>query len=142
MNLPPDVQFDEKVRLLSWRPHGLINESAVNKIIATLGEMEARFFEPFNRFTDTSAAEAADLNFKYIFHVSLFRRLSYRGPPIKSAILATTETHLHYSKLHAILTQGSPIKVRIFQEFDDAAAWLGVPIELLQARGASRGAET
>jgi hypothetical protein len=132
MKLPPDIEFCEKVRLLIWRPHGLINESAVNKIITTLGEMEASSAKPFNRFSDTSAAEAVDLNFKYIFHVSLFRRLSYRGPPIKSAILATTEAHLHYSKLHALLTQGSPIKVRIFQEFDAAATWLGVPIDLLQ----------
>jgi hypothetical protein len=142
MKLPADVQFDEKVRLFIWRPQGLINESTVNKIITTLGEMEARFFEPFNRFSDTSAAEAADLNFKYIFHISLFRRLSYRGPPIKSAILATTETHLHYSKLHAILTQGSPIKVRIFQELAAAATWLAVPVDLLQARSASQKAET
>ena len=141
MKLPPDVQFDDKVRLFIWRPHGLIDESAVNKIITTLGEMEARFFEPFNRFSDTSAAEAADLNFKYIFHVSLFRRLSYRGLPIKSAILATTETHLHYSKLHAILTQGSPIKVRVFQELAAAADWLEVPIDLLQARPGSKETE-
>jgi len=142
MKLPPDVQFDEKVRLFIWRPQGLINESAVNKIITILSDMEASLAEPFNRFSDTSAAEAADLNFKYIFHVSLFRRFSYRGLPIKSAILATTQTHLHYSKLHAILTQGSPIKVRIFQKFDAAAAWLGVPIDLLQAPGTSKEAET
>ncbi len=138
MKLPPDVQFDEKVRLFIWRPHGLIDESAVNRIITILGEMEAGSAEPFNRFSDTSAAEAVDLNFKYIFHISLFRRLTYRGLPIKSAILATTETHLHYSKLHAILTQGSPIKVRIFQELDAAAAWLKVPIDLLLAQGASK----
>jgi hypothetical protein len=41
MKLPPDVQFDEKVRLFIWRPHGLIDESAVNRIITILGEMEA-----------------------------------------------------------------------------------------------------
>ena len=76
MKLPPDVQFDEKVRLFIWRPHGLIDESAVNRIITILGEMEAGSAEPFNRFSDTSAAEAVDLNFKYIFHVSLFRRAS------------------------------------------------------------------
>jgi len=142
MKLPPDVEFHEDIRLLIWKPRGLINESAVNKIITVLGEMEASSAEPFNRFSDTSAAEAVDLNFGYIFHVSLFRRFSYRGLPIKSAILATSETHLHYSKLHAILTQGSPIKVRIFQELDAAAAWLGVPIDLLQAQGNSKKAET
>jgi len=35
--------------------------------------------------------------------------------------------------LHALLTQGSPIKVRVFQNREQAAQWLGVPIELLAA---------
>lgn len=137
MKLPSDVGFDEEAHLLIWRPRGAINEAAVNKIINLLGEMEASSGQPFNRFSDTSAAEAVDLNFRYIFHVSLFRRLSYRGQPVKSAILATTETHLHYSKLHALLTQGSPIKVRIFQELEPIANWLNVPIDLLRAPAVS-----
>ena len=57
---------------------------------------------------------------------SLF--LSYAGrPPVKSAIL----TLAHYSKLHEMLTRGSSIKVRIFEEREAAAKWLGVPVELL-----------
>ena len=132
MKLPPNVRFDEEVRLLIWRPVGMINEAAVSKIISVLDDLEAGYAKPFNRFSDTSLADAIDLNFKFIFHVSLFRRLSYRGPPIKSAILATTETHLHYSKLHALLTQGSPIKVRVFQERADVAKWLGVSVKTLE----------
>jgi hypothetical protein len=31
--------------------------------------------------------------------------------------------------LHSVLTQGSPIKVRVFQDCEEAAQWLGVPIE-------------
>ena len=38
---------------------------------------------------------------------------------------------IHYGKLHAVLTQGSPITVRIFQDRKEAAGWLGVPIERL-----------
>jgi len=54
-------------------------------------------------------------------------------PPIKSAILATDSTMLHYARLHALLTQGSPIKVRIFEDRAEAAEWLEVPVELLAA---------
>jgi hypothetical protein len=36
--------------------------------------------------------------------------------------------------LLALLTQGSPIKVRIFQDRKEAAEWLGVPIERLAAK--------
>jgi hypothetical protein len=45
---------------------------------------------------------------------------------------------IHYGKVHALLTQGSPIKVRVFQDRKEAARWLGVPIELL-ITGASGG---
>jgi hypothetical protein len=54
------------------------------------------------------------------------------GWPAKSAILVTREELLHYSKLHQILTQGSQIQVRIFQERADAAKWLGVSLETLE----------
>jgi hypothetical protein len=102
-----------------------------------IGELEHSLQEPFNRFFDAVDADAVDLNFKYIIHVSLYRRLVYGNrPPIKSAILATDATMTHYSRLHALLTQGSPIKVRVFQDRKEAAQWLGVPIERLTPNSA------
>ena len=134
MNLPPDVQFLEEVPLLIHRPRGSLNEAAVNKILSVIGDLEATHEEPFNRFFDTIAADDVELNFRYIIHVSLYRRLTYANrPPIKSAVLATDSTMIHYARLHAVLTQGSPIKVRIFQDRGEAAEWLTVPVELLLA---------
>jgi hypothetical protein len=134
MQLPSDVEFHEDSRLLIWRPHGLLDESAVNKVVAVLNDLEAKLEAPFNRFSDTLAADEVELNFKHIIQVSLHRRLSYAGhPPVKSAILATDSTILHYARLHAILTQGSPINVRVFQDCQKAADWLGVSVELLAA---------
>ena len=97
-----------------------------------MGKEEAASDKPFNRFTDASLVESVDLNFRYIFHISLFRRLSYIGWPVKSAILVTREDLIHYGKLHQILTQGSSIQVRIFQERIATAKWLGVSLELLE----------
>ena len=133
MKLPPaDIQFHEHVRLLVWRPRGLLNEAALKHIVTLIGDLESKSGNPFNRFTDTLAADAIDLNFGYVFHTSLFRRLSYTGrPPVKSGILVSGPTRVHYSKMHAMLTQGSPIKVRIFEQREAAAKWLGVPVELL-----------
>ena len=133
MKLPPaDIQFHEDVRLLVWRPRGLLNEAALKHIVTLIGDLESKSGNPFNRFTDALAADAIDLNFRYVFHTSLFRRLSYTGrPPVKSAILVSGPTRAHYSKMHAMLTQGSSIKVRIFEEREAAAKWLGVPVELL-----------
>ena len=75
------------------------------------------------------------LNFRYVIHVSLHRRLAHKGrAPVKSAILATDSTVVHYARLLGLLTQGSSIKVQVFQDRKEAAQWLGVPIELLTAK--------
>ena len=109
MKLPSDIQFHEDIRLLVWRPRCLLNQAAVNKII----------------------------NFEYIIRVSLYRRHVYAGrPPVKSVILATDSTLIHYGKVHAVLTQGSPINVRVFQDRKEAAKWLNVPIERLTPNSA------
>ena len=76
LKLPPNLLFHQDLRLIVWRPRGVLNETAVNRIIAFLGKLEAASSKPFNRFTDTLAVDAVDLTFKYIFQVSLFRRLS------------------------------------------------------------------
>ena len=129
MKLPPDVEFHDDIRLLIYCPRGVIDEAAVKKVVSVLEDLEARLEKPFNRFSDTLAADEVELNFKYVIQVSLCRRLSYAGrPPVKSAILATDSTMIHYARLHALLTQGSPINVRIFQDRNEAAAWLGVPM--------------
>ena len=132
IKLPPDVEFHDDVRLLVWRPRGLVNREAVNRIITVIGELETTSKEPFNRFSDTVGADAVDLNFEYIIQVSLYRRAFYgKRPPIKSAILASDATLVHYGRVHALLTHGSPIKARVFQDRKEAARWLGVPIDLL-----------
>jgi hypothetical protein len=132
MKLPPDVQFHEDVRLLVWKPHTVLNEAALKHITQLIGDLEATSDKPFNRFTDTQALEAIDLNFRYVFDFALFRRLSYAGrPPVKSAILVSSLALAHYSKLHEVLTRHSSIKVRIFEEREVAAQWLDVPVELL-----------
>jgi hypothetical protein len=111
-----------------------MSEESVNTIVSVIGDLEAKLQEPFNRFFDTLRHDEVELNFRYVIQISLHRRLSYTGrPPIKSAILATDSAIIHYAKLHAVLTQGSPIKVRVFQDRKEAADWLGVPTELLVA---------
>ena len=137
MIFPPDVKFHEDVRLLVYRPRGLIDEAAVNKIISVIEDLEAETQEPFNRFSDTSETHEVELNFRYVIEVSLHRRLAYAGrAPVKSAILANDSTIIHYARLLVLLTQGTSIKVQVFQDREQAARWLGVPIELLMAQTA------
>src|SRR4029453_19032801 len=135
MKLSPWVEFHEDIHLLIYRPQGVIDEAAVKKVVSVLEDLEARLEKPFNRFSDTLAADEVELNFKNVIEFSLCRRLSYaRHPPVKSAILATDSTMIHYARLHALLTQGSPINVRVFKDRREAADWLGVPIERLEMK--------
>ena len=132
VQLLPYVEFYEDIHLFVYRPIGLMSEESVNKIVSVIEDLEAKVQEPFNRFFDTLGHDEVELNFRNVIQISLHRRLSYAGrPPIKSAILATDSTIIHYGKLHAVLTQGSPINVRIFKDRNQAAQWLGVPVELL-----------
>ena len=136
MPLPPDFEFHDHIGLLIHRPRGVLNKAAINKIISLIGELEFTLKKPFNRFLDTVAADAVDLNLEYIRRVSLYRRRFYGNrPAIKTAILATDSTMADYGRLHATLTEGSPINVRVFQNRKEAAEWLGVPPELLAAKG-------
>jgi hypothetical protein len=130
--LPPDVEFYEDIGLLVYRPRGILDRAAINKIISVIGELEFNSERPFNRFLDTVAADAVDLNVEYIRGVSSYRRRFYGDrPAIKTAILATNATAANYGRLHASLTEGSPINVRVFQDRNEAARWLGVAVEVL-----------
>src|SRR2546430_5066994 len=138
MTLPPDIEFHEDIRLLIYRPRGSLNEASVNKIVNVIENLEARLKEPFNRFFDTLSHDEVELNYQYVIQISLHRVLSYLDrPPVKSAILATDSTIAHYCQLHAIITEDSPINVRIFRERGEAAKWLGVPIERVTVKFAA-----
>jgi len=57
MKLPPELEFHEDIHLLIYRPHGVIDEAAVKKVVSVLEDLEARLEKPFNRFSDTLAAD-------------------------------------------------------------------------------------
>jgi hypothetical protein len=139
MKFPPDIEFHKDIRLFIYRPKGLINEAEINRVIGVIEGIEAASQQPFNRFSDTSETHEVELNFHYVIQASLHRRLSHKGrAPVKSAILATEPTLVHYARLLVVLTEGSSIKVRVFADRKDAAQWLGVPLELLTAKAIGR----
>jgi hypothetical protein len=47
--LPAEVQFHEDVRLFVWRPRGVLDEAALNKVLGYLEDLEAKLQAPFNR---------------------------------------------------------------------------------------------
>jgi len=135
MELPADVEYVEDSNLFIWRPRGVLNEGLVNNIVVFVRKQEETLGRPFNRFIDLSAVDTVDLNFDYVFHIALYRRLSYAGSKVKSAFYVSSPDAKHYAKLHALLTDHSPLQVSIFTDRAAAAKWLGIPIELLMPKG-------
>jgi hypothetical protein len=132
LKLPAYVLFRKDLSLILWRPRGILDESTVNEIVEFIETVEKRNGQPLNRFVDLSGLDAVDLNFEFVFHVALGRRLSAAPKPaVKSAFYVTSPDTTHYAKLHAVLTDYSPLHVALFTDRVAAAKWLGVPLEAL-----------
>jgi len=132
MELPPDISFRKDFSVVLWKPRGVLNEEMVNEAVVFIEKAERKTIKPFHRFTDLSALDMVDLNFKFVFQVALFRRLSVMPKPsVKSAFYVTSKAAAHYPKLHALLTDFSPLDVSLFTSRAEAAKWLGVPVDVL-----------
>ena len=61
-----------------------------------------------------------------------FARLSAASRlAVKSAFYVTSPDSVHYVKVHAMLTDYSPLHVALFSDRAAAAKWLDVPLEAL-----------
>ena len=130
VKLPEHVLYRKSLSLMLWKPRGVLDEALVKEMVAFIGTVEKRASKPFNRFIDLSALDMVDLNFKFVFHIALHRRLSYaKYPAIKSAFYVTSQATTHYAKLHAMLTDYSPLEVKLFTDLANAAKWLDVSVE-------------
>jgi hypothetical protein len=134
LKLPAHVLFRKDLSLILWRPRGILDESTINEMVEFIETVEKRNSQPLNRFMDLSALDAVDLNFKFVFHVALERRLSAAPrPALKSAFYVTSPATTHYAKLHAMLTDYSPLDVTLFTDRVAVAMWLDVPLGALSA---------
>src|SRR5436190_17859653 len=95
-----------------WKPHGILDQALVNEIVAFVEAAEERAQKPFNRFADLLALDAVDLNFRFVFHTALHRRLAFESyPPLNTAFYVTSPATTHYAKSHAMLTDDSALQV-------------------------------
>ena len=132
MKPPPDVVFHRAQRLMVWIPHGVMDQQRIEQLVDALAHEEALAQTYFNRFSDFSNIERVNLDFDYVFNAALLRRLTHAsGPKVKSALVVTSLEAMHYSKLYATLTEHSSLRVRLFNNREAAASWLGYPADLL-----------
>jgi hypothetical protein len=131
--LPAGVIFHEDIDLLVWKPVGIVTKPIVNTILSFLDHHETVHPRPFDRFTDTSVQEAMELNHEYVFQVALYRRMIFADrPPAKSAFYVIKPEIAEFIRIHAMVSNRSPLKVAMFEHYQAAATWLGVPLKRLQ----------
>ena len=128
--LQTGILFQQDLHLMVYRPRGILGEKDVETIVAELEHLEDAADQPFYRYTDLSKIDAVDLRFEFIFRISLHRRRVYaKHPPTKSAFLVTSPATTRVARTHAILSDHSPLRVKLFKEIEPAAKWLGVSTE-------------
>ena len=133
MKLLPWISFHHDHHLMIARPRGILNEAHVEQTVAMLEELEEKADRPFNRYSDLSKLDAIDLDFNFIVRIALHRRLVYaKYPPVKSAFFVTSPAAARVVKTHALVTDHSPLEVKMFKEVKAAAEWLGVSVDELE----------
>ena len=131
--LLPNVLFHHDLNLMVFIPRGILTDKRLDAVIEMLEREEDRADKPFNRFADLSKLDVVDVDFKSMFRFSLHRRLAYcKRPLVKSAIYVTSEATAHIVKIHVLLTDYSPLKVKMFEDRAEAAKWLSVSLETLK----------
>ena len=119
-------------RLETWFPVGVLDIAMATFMVHYIGFEEAVADKPFNRYSDLTKLTAIHLDFKEITELVAMRRASCDdGPPVKSAILATSASVYGVARMFAALMELSPIEVRVFRSVEDAASWLEVPVVAL-----------
>lgn len=119
-----------------YRPRGILTEHSLVKLVEFLEAAEDQAKAPFRRFTDLSKLDALDIDFKTMIRLSLHRRTSYsKRPSVKSAFYVTSPASARVVKVHVLLTDHSPLQVKMFTELTAAAKWLDVARSVLESQG-------
>lgn len=117
--------------LVTWHPRGVYDDELADRIIEFMESKERILGEPFNRFTDLTGLERVDLSLEHVFKCAERRRKGYRGAKVKSAFFAVRMLPFSIARIYQELMEGSSIDVCVFRDRAEAAAWLGVPVGIL-----------
>src|SRR3954466_15426273 len=132
LKLPPDAIFHHDLRLMVFRPRGVLSEKRIRTVVKMLDDAEKKAAKPFNRFSDLSHLFAVDMDVEAILGVSLHRQVTYATPaPVKSAFYVTTDAVTRIAKIHRLVMKSSYLDVKVFETIGRAARWLRVQQDIL-----------
>jgi len=127
------TRFHADLRLETWYPEGVLDGPMAAFMANCISFEERMVGVPFNRFTDMSGLTAIHLDFMEIADLATQRREAYgHGPAVKSAFFAPQRPAYGVARMFAALMEESPIDAQVFRRVEDAAQWLGVPVETIR----------
>jgi len=128
------TKFHPELKLETWYPEGLMDGETITFMIGYIGFAERVLDEPFHRFADLSKVTGVHLDFMELADAATERSRAYSGrPAVQSAFFAPSFQTYGLAGMFAALMEPSPIAVRAFRKLENAAQWLGVPVEALHA---------
>ena len=128
------IHMVENDRLMVGRLEGILDAGTTEGIVEFIEIKEAQVETGFNRFCDLSRMESIQLSCEDIHQLAGRRREHNPNDiKVKSAILATNPLAFGIARMYEQLLNSPRIEVRVFDDLQGAAAWLGVPRNCLTA---------
>ena len=129
---PADLRAYPAHNLVAWQPQGILGDQLLDDIGEWLCHIE-KTSAPFNRFVDLSRLTEVVVRTRHVFKFARHRAEHYAGvSPVKSALFSEDWLTFGIAQLYEMLMKETPIDARAFHDRAKAAAWLGVPPEVLK----------
>ena len=130
----PHTRYHAAWRLSTWHPRGVLDDALLDQVVAFIVSKEHVAELPFDRFTDFNGLTEIHLKVGHVFDIVHDRREEDAArAPVKSAFFADKIVAFGMARMYEALMEGSSIQVRAFRDRQEAAQWLGVPVEILCA---------
>ena len=136
---PAELRHYPAHNLVAWRPRGVLDDRLLDEIGEWLCAAEKES-APFHRFVDLGLLASVALRTRHVFAFAQRRNEQLAGTPrVNSAVLSEEWITFGICRLYEELMADTWINVRAFQDRAKAAAWLGVPVEILVSEGSAEG---
>ena len=132
MRWPARVQQYPSHDLIVWQPQGVLDDRLLDEIGEWLSAIEETSV-PLKRFVDLSRLTMVAVRTSHVFEFARKRSEQFAGvTPVKSALYSEDWVGFGISLLYESLMKETLIVARAFRDRATAAAWLGVPAEVLK----------
>jgi hypothetical protein len=117
---------------VAWQPQGVLDDQLLDEIGEWLCDIE-KASAPLKRFVDFSRLTEVAVRTNHVFAFARKRAEQFAGfTPVKSALFSDDWVGFGIARLYESLMKETLIDAHAFRDRAKAAAWLGVPAEILK----------